>query len=309
VTELGFVGVTTGQSSIRRIFPAWARELGLGEASIRGWDIALHAPAAAYRAAVEEILSAEDVVGALVTTHKIDLYDACRDRFDVVDELAELCGEVSCLAKRDGALCAWAKDPITAGRTLDAMLDGRDLGSRGGHVLCLGAGGAAIATSVHLLRLPEASQPERLTFVDRAPERLDALHDVHERLGAPADRVRYVHNEAPERNDRLMAELPPGSLVVNATGMGKDRPGSPITDRAPFPEQGLAWELNYRGALRFLAQAREAAAGTELAVHDGWTYFIHGWAAVIEEVYRLSLGPDDVRSLDAVARRVVIRGT
>ena len=33
-----FVGVTTGSSSIMKVFPAWARELGL-DAAIKGIDI------------------------------------------------------------------------------------------------------------------------------------------------------------------------------------------------------------------------------------------------------------------------------
>ena len=44
-------------------------------------------------------------------------------------------------------------------------------------------------------------------------------------------------------------------MVVNATGLGKDAPGSPITDAARFPENGSAWEFNYRGDLVFLDQA------------------------------------------------------
>jgi hypothetical protein len=35
--------------------------------------------------------------------------------------------------------------------------------------------------------------------------------------------------------DDLVSAAPPGSLIVNATGMGKDRPGSPITGRARSP--------------------------------------------------------------------------
>ncbi len=58
--------------------------------------------------------------------------------------------------------------------------------------------------------------------------------------------------------------LPPGSLVVNATGMGKDRPGSPLGPTSVFPRDGVVWEFNYRGSLDFwhqaLAQRSRAAA-------------------------------------------------
>ena len=44
-----FVGVTTGQSSIMKMFPIWAKELGL-DAEIKGIDLPIHAPAEDYRA-------------------------------------------------------------------------------------------------------------------------------------------------------------------------------------------------------------------------------------------------------------------
>ena len=34
-------------------------------------------------------------MGALVTTHKIDLLHACRDLFDYLDPYAEICDEIS----------------------------------------------------------------------------------------------------------------------------------------------------------------------------------------------------------------------
>ena len=76
-----FIGVTTGQSSIMRIFPIWAKALGV-QGCLKGIDIAIHAPAEDYRAAVEFIRSDPLSLGALVTTHKIDLLNACRDLFD-----------------------------------------------------------------------------------------------------------------------------------------------------------------------------------------------------------------------------------
>ncbi len=67
--------------------------------------------------------------------------------------------------------------------------------------------------------------------------------------------------------------------------LGKDAPGSPITDAAVFPEDGLAWDFNYRGDLVFLRQAWSQQPGRRLHVEDGWTYFVIGWLAVIGEVF------------------------
>ena len=78
-------------------------------------------------------------------------------------------------------------------------------------------------------------------------------------------------------------------MVVNATGLGKDAPGSPLTDSARFPQDGIAWEFNYRGDLAFLGRARAAAHKSGLTVEDGWVYFIHGWTRVIAEVFDIDI--------------------
>jgi shikimate 5-dehydrogenase len=241
-----FIGVTTGQSAATRLFPAWARELGLGDVRLVGCDLPLHAAPERYREVVLRIRADPHERGGLVTTHKIDLFSACRDLFDSVDKYAELCGETSCLAKSDGRLWAFATDAISSARALSEFYPaaGRS------EVLCLGAGGSATAITVQLIERRAASG---ITVVGRTAARLEAMRAIHAKLGASTP-VRYVENSDPRGNDRLLAELPPGSLVINATGMGKDTPGSPITDAAVFPEGGCVWELNYRGELEFLAR-------------------------------------------------------
>ena len=79
-----FVGVTTGQSSIMKMFPIWAKELGL-DAEIKGIDLPIHAPAEDYRAVVQFFRDDPLSLGALVTTHKIDMYNAAKDMFDYLD--------------------------------------------------------------------------------------------------------------------------------------------------------------------------------------------------------------------------------
>jgi shikimate 5-dehydrogenase len=86
--------------------------------------------------------------------------------------------------------------------------------------------------------------------------------------------------------------------------MGKDSPGSPITDDGAFPEAGLVWELNYRGELGFLHQANRQAAERGLHVEDGWRYFIHGWTCVVEEVFDVDMTPQLVDQLSDIALRV-----
>jgi shikimate 5-dehydrogenase len=98
----------------------------------------------------------------------------------------------------------------------------------------------------------------------------------------------------------VVARLAPGSLVINATGLGKDAPGSPLTEAAVFPEHGIVWDLNYRGDLVFLDQARAQKAARDLQVEDGWTYFIHGWTQVIAEVFDIAI-PTSGPAFDAIA--------
>jgi shikimate 5-dehydrogenase len=296
-----FYGVTTGGSLIMRIFPRWAEHLGLGDVRIDGTDLPIHADPQIYRDRVTDLKNDPDELGALVTTHKIDLYEACKGLFDEIDELALLCGETSCLSKRDGLLRAHAKDPISAGKSLDGMLPQGYWRDTRADVLCLGAGGSAIAIALHLLtRRGPDDRPRRIVVANRSQGRLDSLKAILDQLDADVPVV-YVRNEDPLVNDELMAGLSPGSLVINATGMGKDTPGSPISDAGQFPERAVVWELNYRGELDFLQQARAQEDRRDLQVHDGWPYFIYGWTAVIEEVFDLELTPQHLAELTAIA--------
>jgi shikimate dehydrogenase len=299
VRHFAFIGVTTAGSSIMRIWPRWREVLGLGaDVELVGRDIAVGAPPEIYRHALRELIGDPDAVGALVTTHKIGVYQAGRDLLAGVDELAELCGEVSCLARRDGGLHGWAKDPVAAGRTLEGLLSPSHFRDGGGHVLCLGAGGSGTAIALYLLaRRPGRDHPARVVVTDRSPERLERLRGILGRV----DHKSTVELAEADRHEQLLEELPPRSLVVNATGMGKDVEGSPLRDAARFPEEAVVWELNYRGALDFLHQARAQAEERRLTVEDGWTYFINGWSAVTEEVFQRPISEEDLRLLAAEA--------
>lgn len=297
-----FVGVSTGASSIRTTFPRWAAELGL-DARLEGIDLPIHAPAARYREVTAWLAGDPLSRGALVTTHKLDLYAACQDLFDVVDPAARLMGETSCLSKRGDQLVCHAKDPISSGLALDAFVPAGHWQRSGADVLLMGAGGSAIAISWHLTR-PErgADRPSRIVVTDRSPERLDAVRRLHEEL-ATGVAVECVLTPTPADNDAELGRLSDGALVVNATGLGKDGPGSPLTDAARFPAGAVAWDLNYRGDLVFLQQARRALPRAQ--VEDGWTYFLHGWTQVIAEVFDLDIptsGPGFDRLADIAAQ-------
>lgn len=302
--NVSFIGVTTASSAIMRVFPEWARYLRAGEVTLTGHDLPLRAEPGRYRDVVAAIRSGAAELGALITSHKIDLFRACRDMFDEVDSYAALCGEVSCLAKRDGMLLAQAKDPVASGRALDEFIEPGYWAGTGAHALLLGAGGSGLAISLHLMTgRPPGDRPARIIAADLDPARLAAMRAVHGRLGAAVP-VDYARSAGPADGDLLLAALPPGSLVVNGTGAGKDTPGSPVTDAGTFPRRARVWDLNYRGELDFLRQARRQRDAAELEIHDGWRYFVHGWASALEEILGLPIGPARLEQLSRIALRI-----
>lgn len=299
---LYFIGVTTAKSSIMKVFPAWAKELGLGDVQIKGMDFPLHADPQAYREAVEFIRDDALSLGALVTTHKIDLFNACRDMFDVIDPFAALMKETSCISKASGKLVCHAKDPISSGLSIDGFLGEGYFARTGAEVFSIGAGGSTIALTWHLMRKERGSDlPSRIVVSNRSQPRLDEIRHIHAQIETTVP-LHYVLAPAPPDNDAVLSSLKPGSLVINATGLGKDAPGSPLTDAGLFPREAVVWDLNYRGDLLFLDQARTQAATRGLTVIDGWTYFIHGWTQVIAEVFHITIDAGMIDRLAGIAR-------
>jgi shikimate 5-dehydrogenase len=239
-------------------------------------------------------------MGALVTTHKIDLFHACRDMFDVIDPHALLMDETSCISKRDGKLICHAKDPISSGLSIDGFVGETYFADNNADLFSMGAGGSTIALTWHLMRKSRGRNvPSRIFVTNRSQHRLDEIKRIHEQVDFDVP-VEYLLAERPEDNDKVLATLKPGSLVINATGLGKDAPGSPLTDAAVFPERAVIWDLNYRGELVFLDQARRQQTERSLRIEDGWTYFIHGWTQVIAEVFDVSI-PTSGPSFDRIS--------
>jgi shikimate 5-dehydrogenase len=284
-----FIGVTTGSSSIMKVFPAWAAHLGL-DADLRGIDFAPASEPALYREAVAFIKGDPNSLGGLVTTHKVNLLKASRELFDELDDYARTLHEVSSISKRAGRLVGHAKDPITVGVALEGIVGDGYWKAGGGHLCILGSGGSSLALTLYLhnRRLSGGDVPERIVVTARRDASLAEMREVHREIGM-AIPVDYALTPGPSDADAVVASLPARSMVVNATGLGKDAPGSPLTDAARFPADGIAWEFNYRGDLVFLEQARTAAASSRLRVEDGWIYFIHGWTRVIAEVFDIDI--------------------
>jgi len=304
-----FIGVTTAKSSIMKVFPEWVRFLQLGDCVMKGMDFKPHDDRQAYRKAVEFIKNDPLSLGALVTTHKLDLLKACRDQFDRLDPLAEMMHEISSISKHDGHLVGHAKDPITSGLSLEAFLPDDYWKRTGAEAFIMGAGGSCIALSWYLMKKEHgANRPSKIIVSNRSEPRLNEIREFHRQLnsGVPTE---YVLTPAPDVNDTVCRGVKPGSLIVNATGLGKDAPGSPLTNAVRFPKESIIWEFNYRGDLLFLEQARARREADQIRhVEDGWIYFIHGWTRVIAEVFHMDIptaGPvfDELSRIAAATRQ------
>jgi shikimate 5-dehydrogenase len=299
-----FIGVTTTKSSIMKVFPLWMKELGRPEVIMQGWDCKIHDEPGAYRKAVAQIKYDPLSLGALVTTHKIDLLTAARDMFDYLDPYALITDEISSISKLEGRLEGHAKDPITAGKSLDAIIGEDYFGRTGGDVLSFGAGGSAIATLLHLINKKNSGdRPKNFTFVNRSQGRLDHAKEMVGKLETDIQ-IEYIQNADPKINDEIMAKFVPYSIVINATGMGKDTPGSPITWDGKFPMNSIAWEFNYRGELDFMHQALAQVDSGNVTVEDGWVYFVHGWTQVVAQVLHFDLTPELFDRLKKAAETV-----
>jgi shikimate dehydrogenase len=299
-----FIGVTTGKSSIMKVFPLWMKVLGREDVVMEGVDCKIHDEPEAYRKAVAQIKYDPLSLGALVTTHKIDLLTEARDMFEYLDPYAVITSEVSSISKLEGRLEGHAKDPLTSGASLDAIIEKGYFGKTGGHVLCFGAGGSGVATLLHLInKKDQADRPKKFTFVNRSQGRLDHAKEMVGGLKTDIE-IEYICNSDPKVNDTIMEKFPPYSVIINATGMGKDTPGSPITWDGKFPMNSVSWEFNYRGELDFLHQSLAQAESRKVKVEDGWIYFVHGWTQVVAQVLHFDLTPSLFDKLNEAASSV-----
>jgi len=302
---LYFIGVTTGQSSIMQVYPRWAKEaLGLEDTVIKGIDLEIHGAAEDYRKVVNFIKNDPLSMGALVTTHKIDLYNAAKDMFEYFDPYAKMFGELSSISKKDGRLEGYAKDPISSGKTLDSFVPENFWVEKGGELFIMGAGGSAIAICSYLLKPSNgANIPSKVIVANRSLPRLQEIERLVKKIN-PNVPAEFILSPETLDNDRILAGIKPNSLVINATGLGKDRPGSPLSDNCEFPRDSLVWELNYRGDLTYLKQAQAQQEAKNLFIEDGWTYFIHGWTQVVAEVFHIDITGENFDACEKIAREM-----
>ena len=300
-----FIGVTTGSSSIMKVFPEWAKALGLKDAVMKGIDIAIHEKPEVYREVVTFLKNDPLSLGALVTTHKIDIYNAAHDIFDEEGIYARQFGEISSIYKKDGKFCCDAKDPITCGMAMEEFVpaDYWKNNPEAG-VFIMGAGGSCISMCSYYMRNSgKGNDPKKIVVCNRSFPRLEECEKINNRFYPDTIPAEYRLTPEPGQNDAEMAKMGHGSLVINATGLGKDRPGSPLTDNAVFPQDALVWELNYRGERLFMHQAEAQHETRGVTVIDGWMYFIFGWTQVIADVFHTEILGERLQEMSRIAAR------
>ena len=121
--QFWFIGVTTGQSMIMRLFPIWGEVLGIQGTQMHGIDMPPGVEGQKIREIINELRANPDVLGALVTTHKLAVWEEAYDLFEKVDKNATRLQEISCISKdKNGKLIGHAKDPITSWKAMESIL-------------------------------------------------------------------------------------------------------------------------------------------------------------------------------------------
>ena len=85
------------------------------------------------------------------------------------------------------------------------------------------------------MKRPENLRPSKIYVTNRSAKRIEEMKAVHARIGFQMPIV-YYGESSTNNNDEVVSRLKPGSMVINATGLGKDAPGSPLSNVAEFPQ-------------------------------------------------------------------------
>jgi shikimate 5-dehydrogenase len=289
-TQIWFVGVSTAGSAALTAFPAWARSLGL-DADLVGVDLPVNTSDDAYRQLVARFRASTEVIGAVITGHKARVFETARDQLDAVSDAAWRCREISVLHRDADRVTGTAIEVLSSAAALREIVSEDHWATRGRHLLILGAGGTAAALISAIFDRSGAGSigPSAVHLIDLVPSRARQLAEHLSRLSP--DTAVSVHRT--EQASSVLTRLPPGSLIVNATGVGKDTPGSPVPLPAPWPEQAIFWEINYRGERPLLRDATDQAPTRGLAVHDGWKLFVAGWSEALAAILDRSLTGED----------------
>lgn len=291
-----FLGVSTAHSSVHSLFGKWCQAIAV-EARMVGVDIPIGASKEVYERFSGEYLCLEHVIGGLVTSHKAALFEHCRSWFSHLTRDAESLEEIGAIYQQGGSWAADAPDVRASGVVVSKLLSTSQWRGGAKHVVIFGAGGAGLALSVALASLDE--RPSEIVLTECWADRARTVQRIlrHRNLD------HFIELLPAERNQELLDNRPSGTLFVNASGLGKDMPGSPVLSFRNIAKNSIAWDFNYRGDLLFLKQAYAEVGAKSLVVEDGWRYFFSGWAHVVCKVFGKMCTESVVESFATAAGR------
>jgi shikimate 5-dehydrogenase len=242
---------------------------------IKGIDFVPNEHAARYREAVRFIKGDPLSLRALVTTHKVNLLKASRDLFDELDPYAETLGEISSISKRRGRLRGHAKDPVTVGRALEAIVDEGYWRRTGGQLLILGSGGSSMALTLYLHTKAKAGRyvPARVVVTALDGNGLADIREVHSRIGIALP-IDYAVTPEPTEADRLFDQVAP-----RLDGRERDRPWQGPPGVAPHGRRNLPTQWRRMGIQLSrkprIPQTGEGGAGARTFARRGWLDLLH----------------------------------
>jgi shikimate dehydrogenase len=260
-------------------------------------DVALGSPPSVFRSTLE-MLRAEDSAGGLVTSHKASVFDHCWTAFDFLEPQSVALGEIGVVYKTGDYLCGGVSDVQSGGLILRRLVVDSEIKEPFVAVV-LGGGGSGLAAAWNLGVSGIASS---VTVVESDPVRRRVVRGLVESWPS-SHRVQIAEGEDGIA-DSVICRDGGADLVINATGMGKDRSGSPVAKASVFKDGSVVWDFNYRGSLEFLSQAYSVAEDRHLTVRDGWDYFSAGWSVVMSRVAGQPWTPGTFESFRSEASRV-----
>lgn len=256
---------------------------------------------AADRGAILEFLQDEyNARGAFVAGQASQFLDEASDAYDEIDDACLLLGEVGVIARRPGRLRAAAPRLEAAMRTMDRMLPADTA-----ELLIFGAGpdARAVAAAVSLGNCN--ARPKKVTIASTDAK---GLADVRQRIEGRTRQgeLEVRHVESHLEHDRLLALMPPGSAVINAS-QAEYGGNAAVGDAALFPAQSTVCDLLApAGKSRLLAEAVQQRSASELTLHDRRIYTLERRIAILQAMFgaeaqdsQLSALRKNIEKLDA----------
>lgn len=269
-----FLGIRTAGSAAHKAFPVWTDAMGW-DATLVGVDIPRDSACATYHDFLAMMKADRLCVGTQVTAHKVRVHDCLAAELAECDPDVQLLGEVGAIATTGRGFAGFSPDMLALGAELSAMLAGQKGRFAMTELVILGGGGAGRAIALAGARLGNG-RVSKITLTERSAEVRAELAGKVKEIAALNRDIDFDIQDG-EANNEVVERSAPGSLIVNATGVGKDAAGSPISVNVRFPPGAVAWDLNYRGDLGFLRCATAQSGSREVMALDGWNYFVRNW--------------------------------